>query len=65
MKTSEFSLRLFDQTQRFSISEFSVLDIVENENSKFYQDALRLFYFEQSDSDQNINLFRECSVKMV
>ena len=26
MKTSEFSLRPFDQTQRFSISEFLVLE---------------------------------------
>ena len=38
MKTSAFSLRPFDQTPRFSISEFSDW----GKNSEFDQNALRL-----------------------
>ena len=63
MKTSEFSLRPFDQTPRFSISGFSVWDIAQKtkprswKNLEFDQNALRLAYIDKHDLDQSIILF--------
>ena len=62
MKPSEFSLRSFDQTPRFSISEFSVWGITQKtkprswKNSEFDQNASRLVYIDQNDLDQSIML---------
>ena len=60
MKTGEFSRRPFDQTRRFSISEFSVWGMGAKtkprswKNSEFDQNAIRLVFVAENDLDHSI-----------
>ena len=64
MKTSEFSERPFDQTPRFSISEFSVWGIMQTrklgdgKTRSLVKMRRGWIYIDQKDFDQSLILFR-------